>query len=100
MNFNYEFMNFKSRIRSIERKLNIGNKGIDFKRLLDPDFVYKGKPFDNIDEMYEKLHIVEIPSFISDNEKIILLEKRLLSIVSIIGEEIREKFCEEMKRMM
>lgn len=93
-------MNFKNRIKSIEKNMNIGKTGLKFERLLDPNFVYKGKPFDNIDEMFKKLHIVEIPKYLSDNEKILLLEKRLLSVVSIIGEDIREKFCKEMERMM
>jgi len=34
-------MNFKSRVKAIERKLNFIDNGFEFEKLLDPGFVYK-----------------------------------------------------------
>lgn len=89
-------MNYKSRIRSIERKLNIGNKGIDFKRLLESDYVYTGKCFDNIDRIYRDSGVINIPplSEITGDQINILLKKRLLSIAGLT------RFLAEAKEQM
>jgi hypothetical protein len=92
-------MNFKIRLKSIEKQLS-GSNGIEFLELLKPEFVYKGKPFNTLDEMFNKFNIVERPQFFSDNEIIILLEKKLLSISSLFAQEIRSKAIKEMERMM
>jgi len=93
-------MNFKCRIKRIENKLFPENNGLNFQELLKSDFVYKRKPFNDVDEMYRKLNIVEIPPYLTDIEEIVLLEKRLISVSSIFAQELREKTSEEMLKKM
>lgn len=93
-------MNFKSRIKAIERKLNLNDNGFEFKRLLDPGFVYKGKPFNDPEEMYEKLNIFEIPPYFTDETKMLLIQKGLLSHTSREAEDLRMKAIKEMERLM
>lgn len=60
--------------------------GLKFAELLKPKNIYRGKCFDDIDEMYRKLNIIEHPDVLDYNQTMILLEKRLISIVSIVKE--------------
>ena len=93
-------MNFKSRVKAIERRLNNYDKGLDFDRLIDPYYVYKGKPFNSFDEMTERMNLVELPPYLTDNYTITLLEKGLLSHNSKEAEELRKKSVREMKLNM
>jgi len=90
-------MNFKSRVKAIERRLNNYDKGLDFYRLIDPYYVYRGKPFNNFDEMTERMNLVELPPYLTDNYTITLLEKGLLSHSSKEAEDLRLNALKEMK---
>lgn len=93
-------MNFKSRVKAIERRLNNYDKGLDFYRLIDPYYIYKGKPFNSFDEMTERMNLVELPPYLTDNYTITLLEKGLLSHNSIEAEDLRLNALKEMERML
>ena len=90
-------MNFKGRIKSIEEKIYKTNQTLCFSELLKPEFVYKGEAFNDINKMYEKLNIIEIPSFFNDSDVITLLEKRLITVSSIFGQELVKKALKEIE---
>lgn len=77
-------MNFKSRLKSVEWKLDPNKYGIKFSQLLSQELIYRGKSFDSITEMYQKLKIVDFPTNLSDKNLSILLEKKIISVVSIV----------------
>lgn len=93
-------MNFKSRIRNIERKLYLDNEGIDENELLNPNYKFKGIPFNSISDMIEALNVVELSPYYLDDQIIQFYLNGLLSYESIEMEEIRHKTLEEMKKMM
>jgi len=93
-------MNFKSRIKVMEKILYHNNKGFEFINLLDTDYVYKGKPFNSFDEMTERMNLVELPTYLTDNYTITLLDKGLLSHNSKEAEDLRHRALKEMQDNM
>lgn len=93
-------MNYNTRLKKIENKLFIRKKGLNFLELLKPELVYKGKTFNEFDEMINSLNIVNIPESINDEQIRILLEKHLISIMSVVTQEFRTKVSNEMQRMI
>jgi len=91
-------MNFKSRIKKIERRLFIGKGEIDFEVLLKPEFIYKGKPFKNLDDLFEGLNVVEQPPYTDFDEEVILIEKGLISLDSEMAEDVRQRIADEMRK--
>lgn len=93
-------MNFKSRIRSLEKKLYFQREGIEESELLNPRYKYKGTPFKSIDEMVQTLNVVELSPYYLDDQIIQFCMNGLLSHQSKEMEGIRLKILEEMKRMI
>lgn len=78
-------MNFKYRIKSLERKLSFNN-GLNFDVLISPKLQYTGKAFNSFDEMIKGLNLVNLPEKLKENEIWTLLEKRIITLVGIIKE--------------
>ena len=67
-------MKLEARLKTIEKELGAENS-ITFKKLISPEFVYKGKPFETTEEIFERLDIHELPEHLSNDELEILYEK-------------------------
>jgi len=78
-------MNFKYRIKSLERKLSFNN-GLNFDVLISPKLQYTGKVFNSFDEMIKTLHIVKVPDILKHNDIMTLLEKRIITLAGIVRE--------------
>lgn len=93
-------MNFKCRIRSLERKFCFQLNGIEERELLNQNYKYRGTPFNSIDEMIKTLNVVELSPYYLDDQIIQFCMNGLLSHQSNEMERIRLKILEEMKRMI
>ncbi len=67
-------MKLEARLKTIEKELGAENT-LTFEMLISPEFVYKGKPFETTDEIFDKLNVQELPSYLSNEEMEILYEK-------------------------
>ena len=93
-------MSLNTRLRNIEKSILINRNGLDFSELLKSDFAYNGRPFNSIDEMFNGLNIKKIPSLLSHNNVITLLEKRIITFSSITAQETISEVSKEMREMM
>lgn len=70
-------MNYKNRIRNLERKMNMNNK-LKFSDLIQPDFKYTGRAFENTDEIFQYFKIKDIPDGFTNAELETLYKNGLL----------------------
>ncbi len=92
-------MSFKNRMKNIERLL-LPPKGVNEWLLLQPGYKYKGKPFDSIDEMREKLNCWNMVPYYTNTEIIQLIENGLLSSKSKEFEELRKEASRQMRESL
>lgn len=92
-------MSIKYKVRKIEEQINQRDSGADLLDLLSPKYKYKGKPFNNIDEMLKALNVIEEPPF-PDEDIIRLFENKLISFESPEMQEILKKVIKEMEERM
>ncbi|MDQ3019623.1 MAG: hypothetical protein M3R36_03490 [Bacteroidota bacterium] len=90
-------MNFKSRLKSIERKLCLHIEGIVFDELLKPNYKHKGKPYDSYDEMVRELKVIERPPWLDHKDIIKIIENGLITHNSPEGEKLRKETCRQMQ---
>lgn len=93
-------MNFKARIKSIEEKLSMHIKGIEFEELVKPGYKHKGKPYGSYDEMVEALKVIDLPPWLDYWQIIKLLENGLITYESPEGQELRKQTVCQMTEMM
>ena len=85
-------MKIDMRLKAIEKEIGTG-RSLTFEQLISPEFVYKGKPMETIDEIYKKLDVCELPPYLSNDEMEILYEKGL-------WKHSIKRTLEEMKRSL
>lgn len=67
-------MKLEARLKTIEKELG-AEHSLTFEKLISPEFVYKGRPFETVDEIFDKLNVQELPPYLSNDEMEILYEK-------------------------
>jgi len=70
-------MNYKNRIRNLERKIKLNNK-LNFNDLLQPDFKYTGRAFENTKEIYSHFRIKDFPQYLTNEQMETLFKNGLL----------------------
>jgi len=93
-------LNFKYRLRNIERKLFIDNIGIEERALLNQNYKFKRHSFNCINDMIKTLKVIELSPNYSDKQIIQFYMNGLLSFESKEMEEIRYKAVKEMERLL
>lgn len=93
-------MDFKSRVKRLESRLQIDMQGIIFQDYISEGFKYKGKPFDSLSDMIKALKVSELPSQYDYSDYIKLSMNKLITFESPEMQEVRLAASEEMKRMM
>ncbi len=74
-----KIMNYKNRIRNLERKLKLkANNGVDELELYKPEYKYTGKPFENVYDAFKHLGVIELPPYLTNEEHEILYKKGIL----------------------
>lgn len=69
-------MKLDIRLKAIEKEIGTG-RSLTFEQLISSEFVYKGKPMETLDEIFEKLEVIDLPPYLSNDEMEILFEKGL-----------------------
>ena len=69
-------MKLDIRLKAIEKEIGTG-RSLTFEQLISSEFVYKGKPMETLDEIFEKLVVIDLPPYLSNDEMEILFEKGL-----------------------
>jgi len=69
-------MKLDIRLKAIEKEIGAG-RSLTFEQLISPEFDYKGKPMETLDEIFEKLEVIDLPPYLSNDEMEILFEKGL-----------------------
>ena len=72
-----KIMNYKNRLRNLERKMNMNNN-LKFSDLLKPDFKYTGKAFENTKEIYSHFRIKDFPQYLTNEQMETLYKNGLL----------------------
>lgn len=88
-------MNFKNRIRVLERNLLKLSIGLSFDELLQSESVHKGKSFDSFDDLKMNLRTKNLPNSINDDEALLLIKKGLLNSESQFAKELLKRKLEE-----
>ena len=70
-------MNYKYRIRKLQRKMNMNNN-LKFSYLLKPDFKYTGKAFEHTKEIYSHFRIKDFPQYLTNEQMETLYKNGLL----------------------
>ena len=90
-------MRYRQKVRQFERQLNYQEEGTDLQELLRKDYIYKGEPFNSVDEMIKGMNVIELPPYYNPEEIIRLFENKLLSYDSPEMQDIVNKTVEQMK---
>ena len=72
-----KIMNYKNRLRNLERKMNMNNN-LKFSDLLKPDFKYTGKTFENTKEIFKHFKINDAPEYFTNEQMETLYKNGLL----------------------
>ena len=90
-------MRYRQKVRQFERQLNYQEEGTDLQELLRKDYIYKGEPFNSVDELLKGMNVTELPPYCNPEEIIRLLENKLRSYESPEMQDIVNKTVEQMK---
>ncbi|MBS1516989.1 MAG: hypothetical protein JSS91_02785 [Bacteroidetes bacterium] len=74
--------------------------GIEERILLNPNYKFKGNPFNSIDDMIKVLNVVELSPYYTNKQIIQFFMNGLLSFESREMQKIQIETSEEMIRMM
>ncbi len=97
-------MNFKIRVKNIERKINLNSNGIQFEDLIKRGYRHSGKPFESTGRLFKAMmkmnRAFELPNYCTLDVILILYENKLLTGDSPEMQEVIKKAGEEMREQM